>query len=53
MPLGTDRTDDQITAEIAALRAKLDAASSLPAPAPVIDLVAEPAEPVEVTTALA
>jgi hypothetical protein len=47
----TDRTDDQITAEIAALRTKFDAARSLPAPAPVIDLVSEPAEPIEVTAA--
>ena len=46
----TDRSDSEIAADIAALRAKLDAARSLPAPSPVtIDVPLEPAEPEPVT----
>jgi hypothetical protein len=42
----SDRSDSEIAADIAALRAKLDAARSLPAPSPVtIDVPLEPAEP--------
>jgi hypothetical protein len=49
----TDRSDAEIAADIAALRAKLEAARSLPAPAttpPVtIDVPLEPTEPEPVT----
>jgi hypothetical protein len=39
----TDRSDSEIAADIAALRAKLDAARSLPAPPVTIDATAESA----------
>jgi hypothetical protein len=47
----TDRSDSELAADIVALRAKLEAARSLPAPAlPVtIDVPLEPAEPEPVT----
>jgi hypothetical protein len=46
----SDRSDSEIAADIAALRAKLDAARSLPAPSPVtIDVPLESAEPEPIT----
>jgi hypothetical protein len=45
----TDRSDSEIAADIAALRAKLEAARSLPALPVTIDVPLEPAEPEPVT----
>jgi hypothetical protein len=43
-----DRTDEQVAAEIAALRAKLDAARALPPPSVTIEATVEPIEGVNI-----